>query len=111
MSRIDRIASLIKHEVADILLRRVNDSRIGFITIVDVIVSKDLSHAKIYYSQLGSDKEKSKTRVGLAAAQKFIRSEVGKALKTRIVPDLHFFFDESVERGVYLAGKINDLTR
>ena len=66
MSRVEKVASLLKKEIALIIQRTLNDKRIGFISITDVKVSKDLHHAKVKYSQLGGDKEE--TKRGLSSA-------------------------------------------
>ncbi len=111
MSRTDRVASLIKREVATIIRRTINDSRIGFVSIVAVEVSPDLRHATIYYSQFGSAEERKKTERGLRSAASFIKGELGKVLNTRTVPDLRFKYDVSVERGFDLVQKINQLSQ
>ena len=110
MSRLDRMASLLKQEISSILRVKINDSRIGFISIVDVKVSKDFAHAWIYYSQIGSEEDKKKTRRGLYAAQKFFKQEIGKVIRTKVVPDLHFKYDPSLEKGVEIVNKLNRLT-
>ena len=110
MARLDRVSSLLKQEIARILRQRVNDSRIGFISITEIKLSKDLAHAWIYYSQLGNDIEKNKTKKGLYSATKFIEQELYKVdFNLKTLPKLHFKFDPSLERGVELVNKINDL--
>ncbi|MFT5170595.1 MAG: ribosome-binding factor A [Candidatus Marinamargulisbacteria bacterium] len=109
MSRRERLSSILKKEISQILNRRINDSRIGFISITEVTVSKDFAHAMVYYSQIGSDEEKEKTKKGLYSSQKFIKAEVGRVVRIHTVPDIHFKFDDSLERGVDLVQKIDRL--
>jgi ribosome-binding factor A len=109
MSRIDRINSLLRTEISKILQEKINDSRIGFISIVDVNTSKDLRHAVVFYSQLGSESERQKTKRGLYSAQKFIKSELGKVLHMKSIPDIHFKYDESIERGSKAIDILNSL--
>jgi len=109
MSRIDRVEELIKQEIANILIKKANDHRIGFISIQKVKVTKDLSHAKVFYSQIGSDEEKKKTYRALRSASNYIKGELGKVISLKTIPTLRFIFDESIERGVELANKIKGL--
>ena len=109
MSRKERLESFLKTEISSIIIRTLNDSRIGFISITNVKLSKDHGLASIYYSQIGSEEEREKTRKGLHSARKFIKGELGKELKHIPIPNLKFIFDESIERGVDLVNKINKL--
>ncbi len=84
--RLERIAEDIKREVSSIIAREVKDPRLGMISITDVNVSRDLSWAKIYYSQLGSDEERERTLEGLNRARGFIRTELSWRLKIRHTP-------------------------
>jgi ribosome-binding factor A len=103
------MSSLLKSEISQILRVKVNEPRIGFISIIEVKCSKDLCHAWVYYSQIGTDAEKGATKKGLYAATKFIQSEIGKVMKSKMVPSLHFKFDASIEKGVDVVNKINSL--
>ncbi|MFC1754080.1 30S ribosome-binding factor RbfA [Thermoproteota archaeon] len=105
--RLEKIASTIKRDLAGILRAKVSDARIGFISITDVKISKDLEHVWIYYSQIGSENDRKRTRRGLMSATKFIRLELGKVLHLKIVPDLRFEYDDSLEKGVKLVDRIN----
>ena len=109
MSRLERIQSLIKEAVAEILRRKVQNSKIGFISITEVQVSKPIDHAWVYFSQIGNEKEKRETLKALKTVEKFVSAEVGKVVQTRNSPRIHFVFDESLERGVDLVNKINAL--
>lgn len=109
MSRLEKIASQLKKEVSEILRRRIDDKRIGFVSITDVDVSVDFEHAKIYYSQIGSEKEKKATVKGLDSARHHIRSELFKVLRIKTVPRLNFEYDYSLEKGVLLVNKLNKL--
>lgn len=109
MSRQDRISSLLKAELSKLIHQKINDSRIGFISITEVIISKDNQHAWVYYSQIGNDKQKEQTKKGLASATKFLHSELSKIIRYMALPKLHFRFDDSLEKGVDLVNKINEL--
>ena len=110
MSRVERINELLKRSIAEILTRKIADSRIGFVSILEVRVTKDLSQAWVYYSQIGSTQDKLKTKRGLRSATGYIRGELGKDLRLQNVPNLTFEYDSTVERGSSLIDKINSLS-
>ena len=109
MSRSQRISSLLKTEISSLIHRKINDVRIGFISITNVKLSKDFAHAWVYYSQIGSEEEKQSTMKGLYSATPFIHSELSKMIRYRAIPKLHFRFDDSIEYGTELVNKINNL--
>lgn len=109
MSRADRVRSLLKREIAAILQTKVNDSRLGFVSITDIELSKDMAYVKVFYSVFGSEKEKEKTKAALTSAAPFIRSELGKVIRLQQTPELRFIPDDSLERGVNLVNKIDNL--
>lgn len=96
--RSDRVADLIKEEVASmILFGGIKDPRIGFVTITHVDMTPDLKEARIYFSQLGGAKERERSREGLNHASGFIRRNLAKSLSLRHIPKISFFFDDSLE--------------
>lgn len=97
--RASRVAEEIRKEVSSLIRSELKDPRIGFVTITSVEVSNDLSHARIFFSTLGSEEEKAKTLQALNKAQGFIKNELGRKLRLRVTPDLSFRFDESIEHG------------
>ncbi|MCK4437138.1 30S ribosome-binding factor RbfA, partial [bacterium] len=78
------------------------DPRIGFITITDVELSRDLRHAKVFISVYGDESEKEKALKGLSSAAGFIRREVGKRVKLRYTPEIVFKWDRSIEKGAQI---------
>lgn len=97
--RVNRVSEQMKKELGDIITQKVKDPRIGFITVTDVEVTGDLQDATVFISVLGDEKEKEDTLTGLNKAKGFIRSEVGKRIRLRKVPEIMFEFDESIEYG------------
>jgi ribosome-binding factor A len=91
-----------KQEIADILMRKIKDPRIGFVTVTDVDVADDLRNAKVFVSVYGGDEEKKASLQGLKSAAPFIRSELGKRMRMRFIPELLFRFDATVERGAHI---------
>lgn len=92
-----RIQELIHQTVSQATLH-LKDPAIGFITITGAEISPDVSLAKIFYSVLGTEKEREETAAALERAKSYIRHEVGKLENLRRVPEIAFFYDESVEK-------------
>ncbi|MFM7528831.1 MAG: 30S ribosome-binding factor RbfA, partial [Nodosilinea sp.] len=90
--RVERVASLIKREVSQMLVSDIKDDRVGsgMVSVTDVEVSGDLQHAKIFVSIYGSDAAKAETMAGLKAATGFVRSELGQRLQLRRTPEILF---------------------
>lgn len=97
--RPDRVAEAIREEVASFLQEGAKDPRIvGLVTVTGVDVTRDLRHAKVFVSVMGSDAERAATFDGLESVASFLRVRVGKALRLRVAPEIHFQSDESVAR-------------
>lgn len=101
--REERVAALVQEIVSETLRERIKDPRIGFVSVVGVEVTRDLSLAKIRISVLGSPGEKETTMEGLKSAQGLIRSEVARGLGLRRAPDLLFVLDEGIEHSVRVS--------
>lgn len=107
--RADRVSDQMKQEIADILMRRIKDPRIGFVTVTDVDVANDLRNATVYVSVYGSDAEKQSSLKGLRSAAAFIRTELGKRMRMRHLPELLFRFDATVERGAHIMELLREI--
>ena len=107
--RANRVAEQMKKELGEILAMKIKDPRVGFVTVTDVEVTGDLQQATIYISVLGTDKEKQDTLLGLTKAKGFIRSEIGKRIRLRKTPELHFEIDEALEYGNRIESILRDL--
>lgn len=95
--RIPRLNEQLKREITEILRYEVKDPRIGFVTLTRVEASPDLMLAKAYVSVMGEEEQKQETLEGLGAAAPFVRSELGKRLSIRRVPEIDFRLDRSLE--------------
>jgi len=108
-SRVDRLSQHMKKEMAVILQREIKDPRLHtMITVSDVEVSRDLSHAKVFVTFLGlaDDKVEENLKI-LNDAAGFVRSLIGKRIQTRIVPHIRFAFDESLNEGIRMANLVS----
>ena len=95
--RPDRVAEAIREEVATFLAEGVKDPRVvGLVTVTGVDVTRDLRHAKVFVSILGSDAERAATLDGLTSVASHLRSRIGRALRLRLAPEIAFKLDESV---------------
>jgi ribosome-binding factor A len=97
--RPDRVAEAIREEVANFLAEGVKDPRVvGLVTVTGVDVTRDLRHAKVFVSILGSEAERAATLDGLASVASHLRPRIGRALRLRLAPEIAFQLDESVAR-------------
>ena len=96
--RPNRVGDQIREDIADLLAREVHDPGIGFLTITRVSVTADLQIARVYYTTIGDEKARKDSRKALERATPFLRRQLGRRLRLRRIPELQFFFDESVER-------------
>ena len=109
-SRIQRISALLKRQIALIIQREVDDPRAKMVTISEVNVARDLSYAKIYISPVATDDEKviKETLKALNKASGYIRHLLRDAVDLRIIPQLHFVYDDSINRGIHLSQLIDE---
>jgi ribosome-binding factor A len=103
-----RIADQIQRELADLIRLEVRDPRVGLVTLTGVELSRDQSHAKVFFTVLGSAGQAEDAVEGLQRAAGFLRTNLAKRLSTRSVPELAFAYDESVERGMRLSRLIDE---
>ena len=96
-------------EVVSVGVSELKDPRIGFVTVTGVETSRDLRHARVFVSVLGSDAKRAKTLDGLAAAHGVLQARVARELRMKRTPQLAFEYDPSVERGVRLTKLIDEL--
>jgi ribosome-binding factor A len=107
-ARSARIADQIQRSLAELIRTEVRDPRVGLVTLTGVELSRDQSHAKVFYTVMGTGPDAGAAGEGLARAAGFLRSALAHQLTIRKVPELHFEFDESVERGVRLSRLIDE---
>ncbi len=109
--RVERVNSLIRQEISELLQRQVKDPRLGdFIAVTEVSTSPDLKYARVFVSRIGSEEEKQKTLSALASASGFFRKELARRLKLRYIPELSFKWDDSIEQGDHLLRLIDKVT-
>lgn len=108
VQRLARIADQIQRELAELVRLELRDPRVHLVTITGVELTRDQSHAKVWFTTLGDAGAVAACGEGLARAAGFLRAGLAHRLSTRTVPELHFAYDESIERGARLSRLIDD---
>jgi ribosome-binding factor A len=106
--RIARLREEIKRDAGDII-HKMKDPRLGFVTVTDVEVTRDLRYATVYVSIFGESEAVQQSLAALTSGTGFVRSELGKRLKLRYTPELAFKLDESAQRGAAIDALIAKL--
>jgi ribosome-binding factor A len=105
-----RVGELIQAELADLLLRELKDPRLHMATVSRVEVSTDLRHARVYVSRVGNEEEQQAALEGFQRAAGFIRTQLGKRLKLRYIPQFTFTLDTAIAYGVRISQILRDLS-
>jgi ribosome-binding factor A len=109
--RPEQVAETLRQVIADALTREVRDPRVGFVTLTGVLVTNDLSHARIMVTVPGEEADKARALEGLQSAAGFLRSRAARSLSTRSVPELHFELDRGLEHAARISELLNDIRR
>ena len=96
--RTERVASLLQMELSNLILERVKDPRLGFVTVTNTKITADLKSAVIFVSIMGDKKKKEESLAVLKRAAGFLQHEVGLAIKMRYTPKLQFELDDSLDK-------------
>jgi ribosome-binding factor A len=108
-TRSHRVAESIHKEVSSLLLKGLKDPRIGFVTITGVEVTPDLHLVRIYFSVMGDEEARKNTLKGLNSSIPYVRREIGRRLRLRLVPDVLFEYDTSLEYGNRIESLIREI--
>lgn len=107
--RMQQMGEFLREEVTDIIRSELDDPRLGFWTVTRVEVPPDLRSARVYVSVLGSDGERKETITALRGAAGFIRGHLKPRMRTRIIPDLDFRDDRSMEHADEIDRTLREL--
>lgn len=100
--RAQRVAELIREEIANLIAKGLKDPRIGFVSVMGVRVSDDLRYANVYVSLYGDEKERKSSLIGLRNSTGWIRREIGKAIRLRFTPEIRILPDETLDEVYHL---------
>lgn len=114
-SRSERVNEQIRRELADLIRNGLKDPRVAqqmkLVTLTDVEVTPDYAHAKVFYTSLTGEDQRAAVDHSLKAAAGFLRRELGRRVRIHHIPELHFHYDTSVERGTHLAHLIDEAVK
>jgi ribosome-binding factor A len=109
MSRQDKVAEAIRQEASVVIHDKLKDPRLGFVTITNAEVTKDLRFAKIFFSVLGNDEAYKKTKEALNSSVGFVRKLIAERLNLRFAPEIAFYEDRSSEYSVRIEEVLNEI--
>lgn len=108
MDRASKVSEQIKKKVGHIIQNDLKDPRLPqFVSVLEVVTTRDIKHSKVYVSVMGSEEERKNAIQALKSAAGYIRRALGDVLSTRNIPEVHFELSDSIERGVYMTSLID----
>ena len=109
--RVERVASLIRREISDLLVHGIKDERValGMVSVTEVVVAGDLQHCKIHVSIYGSEEDRQQALAGLRSAAGYIKGELSRRLNMRRTPEVVFQLDRGIEKGTAVLSLLNRL--
>lgn len=110
-SRSSRVSEQIHRELSELIRLELKDPRVALVTLTDVEVTADYAHAKVYYTSLADAYKRKEIERGLVHAASFLRRELGRRIRIHTLPELHFVYDASVERGSRLSQLIDEAVK
>jgi ribosome-binding factor A len=105
--RSDRVAEQVRRDLADLIRTELKDPRVGMISLTAVELTPDYAHAKVFFTTLQAE-HLGEIEQGLRRAAGFLRRELGRRIHIHTLPELHFIYDASVERGASLSQLIDE---
>jgi len=109
MGRIERVNEMIRRELSDILQKDLEDPRLELTSISRVETSRDLRHAKVFFSVFGDDNKIEQTLKGLDSAKNFIRKKVASRIHLKFIPTFDFFYDKTLDYQIDIENQIERL--
>ncbi len=98
-SRSRRVGEQIQRDLAELIRSEVRDPRLGMVTVNHVNVTRDMSYAKVFITVMGEPESREVSLSILNKMAGYLRSQIGRRMKLRIIPELKFVYDESIDRG------------
>lgn len=109
MGRTDKVNRQLQKEISAILQKELGDPRLSFVTITQVDISRDLMHAKVYYSILGDHQQREAAQTGLESARGMIRRLISRGMNLRCTPEIVFVFDKSIDQGCRIEQTLEEI--
>jgi ribosome-binding factor A len=111
IKRSQRVAEVLKREISHILMEEIKDPAINLVTITTVKLTNDLKFCKIYFTVLGSLEQRDRATQALQRATKFIRSEIGRKVELRYIPELTFEYDTVIDNAEHIDSLIQQIKK
>jgi ribosome-binding factor A len=108
-NRAERVSMQIQRVLSGLLKKGINDPRLEMAVITGVKTAKDLKSARVYFCAPGEETAKEKVMAGFQAARPFIKRELARRLGLRYMPDIHFYYDDSLDYGARIEGVLRSL--
>jgi ribosome-binding factor A len=109
--RMERLNNQMQREISELILREVRDPRLDeFVSVTEVSISPDLKYAKVFVSSMGGQEKERQILGALDSASGFLRSELAKKIGIRRMPELHFQWDNSIEKGDRILRLIDEVS-
>ena len=109
--RVEKVQELMKQEISKIILQELKDPRIGFVTVTEVELTKDLRSAKVFVSLMGNEQQMKDCWTGLNSSLGYIRREVGQRIRLRCTPELTFHLDKSLDYSAHIQELLMKIKR
>ena len=109
MSRIEKVNEMMKREISVMLLQELRDPRLMFVTVTDVEVSRDLQHARVFYSVLGNEQKLAEVEDALHKAKGYVRRFIGQRITLRYTPEIDFVYDKTVQYSDRIEQTLQDI--
>lgn len=106
--RRQRVGDQVRAELANLLASEVKDPRVGFVTVTEVRMSRDLRHARVYVSVLGDDEEETRSLEAIDRMGGWLRSQIGNRIRLRHVPELDFVADRTLKASARIEELLRD---
>lgn len=110
-NRVRKVELRVKDEVSKIIITKLKDPRVGFVTVTAVEMTADLKSAQIFISVMGTQSQKTETISSLNDASKYIRAEMNQRIKLRYSPSITFRLDDTIDRAIRIGRILEDLGR
>ncbi|MGQ0723004.1 MAG: 30S ribosome-binding factor RbfA [Candidatus Eiseniibacteriota bacterium] len=108
-TRMRRTDDLVRKVISEALLTKVQDPRIGMVSVTGVRISRELDTAKVWVTVLGDEAARTETMKGLRSAASFLQSEIARQVRMRKVPRLSFVYDDSLDEGMRISAALRDV--
>lgn len=110
-NRVRKVELQVKDEVSKIIITKLKDPRVGFVTVTAVEMTADLKSAQIFISVMGTQSQKTETISSLNDASKYIKAEMNQRIKLRYSPSITFRLDDTNDRAIRIGRILEDLGR